>query len=169
MCDQPDIEFDDISEANSHNYFAIGVVEDKENIEIFPAANAVDENFEVRAETSYGGRNNEFTISGSGRLCETTSLLVRTRHEFHGSKSENNVFQHFCDSTKGTSFPFLYSEGAMFPSIFWSTANNNYYIAGSIPSPLLSGSCKECGFDDIPTNVYSRLKNASSSTSPDYC
>ena len=28
MCDPPDVEYDDISEANSHNYFAIGVVED---------------------------------------------------------------------------------------------------------------------------------------------
>ena len=34
MCDPPDAEPDDISEANSQNYFAIGVVEDKENIEI---------------------------------------------------------------------------------------------------------------------------------------
>ena len=34
MCNPPDLEPDDISEANSQNYFAIGVVEDKENIEI---------------------------------------------------------------------------------------------------------------------------------------
>ena len=37
----------------------------------------------------------------------------------------------------------------MFPSIFWSTANNNYSIAGSIPSPLLLGSCKEDEFSNI--------------------
>ena len=43
MCDPPDIEPDDISEANSQNYFAIGVVEDKENIEIFPTTNAINE------------------------------------------------------------------------------------------------------------------------------
>ena len=29
MCNPPEVEPDDISEANSHNYFAIGVVEDK--------------------------------------------------------------------------------------------------------------------------------------------
>ena len=29
ICDPPDVEPDDISEANSHTYFAIGVVEDK--------------------------------------------------------------------------------------------------------------------------------------------
>ena len=88
MCEPPDVEPDDISEANSQNYFAIGVVEDKENTENFPTTNAADENFEVRTGTEYGGQNNEFTISGSGLLCETTYLLVRKRHEFHGSKSE---------------------------------------------------------------------------------
>ena len=51
MCDPTDVEPDDISEANSHNYFAIGVVEDKENIEICPTNNADDENFEVKSET----------------------------------------------------------------------------------------------------------------------
>ena len=43
MCDPPVVEPDDISETNSHNYFAIGVAEYKENIEIFPATNAADE------------------------------------------------------------------------------------------------------------------------------
>ena len=105
MCDPPDVEPDDISETNSQNYFAIGVVVDKENIEIFPTTNAANKNVEVRAETEYGGQNNEFTISGSGLLCETTSLLVRKRHEFHGSKSEKYFIQSFCASTKGTSFP----------------------------------------------------------------
>ena len=122
-------------------FLAISVVEDKENIEICPTNNAADENFEVRAETVYGGQNIEFTISGSGLLCETTSLLVIKLHEFHGSKSENYFVQSLCASTKGTSFPLLYSEGAIFPSIFWSTANDNCSITGSIPSPLLSRSC----------------------------
>ena len=57
----------------------------------------------------------------------------------------------------------------MFPSIFWLTGNENYYIAGSIPSPLLSGSCKEDAFSDILTHVRSRLTNDYSSTSSDYC
>ena len=34
MCDPPDVEPDDISEADSQNCFVIDVVEDKENIEI---------------------------------------------------------------------------------------------------------------------------------------
>ena len=34
----------------------IGVVEDKENIEIFPTTNTANEDFEVRAETEYGGK-----------------------------------------------------------------------------------------------------------------
>ena len=76
MCYPPVVEPDDISEANSQKYFAIGVVEDKENIEICPTTNAADEIFEIRAETADGGRNNEFNISGSGLLCETTSLLI---------------------------------------------------------------------------------------------
>ena len=91
ICDPPGFEPDDISEANSQNSFAVGVVEDKENIEIFPTINDADKNFEVRSESAYGGRNNEFTISGSGLICETTYLLVRKRHEFHGSKSEKNL------------------------------------------------------------------------------
>ena len=76
--------------------------------------------------------------------------------------------QRFCASTGGTSFPLLYPESAMFPSIFWSTANNNYSIAGALPSSLLSGMCKEDGFADIPTHIRSRVTNPSSSTSSDY-
>ena len=34
----------------------IGVVEDKENIEIFPPNNESNENFEVRDETTYSGK-----------------------------------------------------------------------------------------------------------------
>ena len=148
MCGPPDVETDDISEADSQNYFTIGVVEDKENIEICPTINAADENFEVRAETEYDGQNNEFNLSGSSLLCETTYLLVKKRHGFHGSKSEKYFVQSFCTSTKGTSFPLLYPEGAVFPSIFWSAANDNYSILGSIPSPLLSRFCKEDSFAD---------------------
>ena len=71
---------------------AICVVEDKENIEISPTTNAADKFFKFRAETAYGGQNNEYTIPGSGLLYETTLSLVRKRHECHGSKSENNFF-----------------------------------------------------------------------------
>ena len=169
MCDPPDVEPEDISEANSQNYFETGVLKDKENIKICPTTNAADENFEARAESEYYGQNNEFTIPGSCLICVTTSLFFRKRHEFHESKSEKYFFQRFRASTKGTSFPLLYTEGAIFPSMFWSTANDNYYISGSIPSPLLSGSCKEDGFYYIPTHVCSRLTNFSSSTSSDYC
>ena len=35
MCDPPDVEPDDTSEANYQNSFVIGIVEDKENIEIY--------------------------------------------------------------------------------------------------------------------------------------
>ena len=42
MCDPPDVEPDDISEANYQNYFLTGVVEDKEIIKIFPTTNADD-------------------------------------------------------------------------------------------------------------------------------
>ena len=136
MCDPPDVEPDDISESNSQNSFAIGVVEDEENIEIFPTTNAANENFEVGSETEYGGQNNESTISGSGIICETTHLLVRKRHKFNISKSEKYTVQRFYASTKCNSFPLLYHEGAMFPSIFWSTANDNYSILESIPSLL---------------------------------
>ena len=51
---------------------------------------------------------------------------------------------------------------------FFLAANDNYSFAASIPSPLLSGLCKEDGFSDIPTHVCSRLKKYSSSTSSDY-
>ena len=110
ICEPPDVKPDDIPEANYKNSFAVCVVEDKENIEIFPTTNAADENFEVRAETTYGDLNNEFTTSGCGILCETKSLLVIKHHEFHGSKSEKYFFQRFCASTKGTSFPLLYPD-----------------------------------------------------------
>ena len=56
----------------------------------------------------------------------------------------------------------------MFPSFIWYTVNDKYSIAGSISPPLLSGSCKEDGFDDILTHVRSILTNDSSSTSSDY-
>ena len=56
-CETPYVEPDDISEANSRNYFAIGVVEDKDNIEICPTTNAADENSEVRSETAYSDQN----------------------------------------------------------------------------------------------------------------
>ena len=64
--DPPDVEPYDVSEANKYWNF--------------PTTNAADNFFEVRAETAYGGRNNEFTISGSGILCENTHFLVRKRH-----------------------------------------------------------------------------------------
>ena len=59
----------------------------KESIKIFPTTNAADENSEIRAENAYAGQNNEFTISGSGLICEATYLLVKKFREFHGSKS----------------------------------------------------------------------------------
>ena len=80
----------------------------KKTREIFPSTFAADEHFEVRSETAYGSRNNEFTISGSGLICETTYLLVRKRHEFHGYKSEKYFVQRFGAYTKFTSFPLLY-------------------------------------------------------------
>ena len=43
MCEPPDVEPDDISEANSQNYFATGDVEDKEDIEIGPTSNTFNE------------------------------------------------------------------------------------------------------------------------------
>ena len=130
MYDPPDVEPDNISEYNSHNYFAIGVFEDKENINILSTTNTADEKFEVISETTHGGQNNESTILGSGLIFETTYLLVRKRHEFHDSKSEKYFFQRFCASTKVTSFPLIYLKGAMFTSIFWSSANEKYSIAG---------------------------------------
>ena len=63
-------------------------------------------------------KQNELTISGSVLLCENASLLLRKRYGFHGSKSEKYFVQSSCASTKGTSFSLLYTEGAMFPSIF---------------------------------------------------
>ena len=57
-------------------------------IGISPTTNAADENFEARAETTYGGQKTKFNISVSDLLCETTYLLMIKRHEFHGSKPE---------------------------------------------------------------------------------
>ena len=59
VCDPPDVEHGDILEANYHNSFAIGVVKNKQNIEILPTTNATDENFEVTSETAYGGQKNK--------------------------------------------------------------------------------------------------------------
>ena len=71
-------------------------------------------NLEVVSETAYGPQINKFTISGIILLNGTKSLLVRKRHEFHGFKSEIFLFQHFCASTKVTSFLLLYTKGAIF-------------------------------------------------------
>ena len=96
--------------------------------------------------------------------------MVRTPHEFHGSNSEKTSSSFSVLQPMALhSHYFILIFFAMFPSIFWSTKNEKYSIAGSIPSLLLSVSCKEDGFSNIPTHVSSRLKNASSSTSSDYC
>ena len=58
MCDPPDVRDYDISEANSQNSFAVGVVEDKENIEIFPTTDTAGESFDVRSEAAYDGQRN---------------------------------------------------------------------------------------------------------------
>ena len=67
------------------------VVKDEETNGILPNTNAPDENVEVRAETEYCDQNIEFTISGSGLLCETTSLLVRKHRGFYGSSQKNTL------------------------------------------------------------------------------
>ena len=127
MCDPPDIEGGEFFENNSQYSFDIRVVDRNEANEnkICPTKNAADEHIAIRVENAYGRRNNEFVISGSGILCRTTSILVRKRHEIHGSKTEQYFVQRFCGSTKGASFSLLYPEFAMFPSIFWSTANDH--------------------------------------------
>ena len=88
MCNPPDDESDDISEANYQTSFAVSVVEDLENNKITQLLMLPIKKIEVQDETAYSGQNNKFTISGSGILCETTSLLVIKHHRFHGSKSE---------------------------------------------------------------------------------
>lgn len=167
MCDPPDIEDDNVSSTGSVNSFQIRLI-DMEEEEIIPTTNAADDNVDIQAQTIYGGKDNEFTISGSGLLCETTSLLTRKRHEIHGSRSEKFFVQRFCSSTKGTCFPLLYPESAMFPSIFWTMAEDKFSVPGAIPSPLLSGMCEEDGFASIPQHICSRVTNPSSSTSSDY-
>ena len=107
MCDPPGVEPDDILEASYQNSFVTGVVEDKENIEIFPTTNSADESFEARSETAYGGLNNEFTISGSGLFCETTYLLVRNVYELHGSKSEKYFSSVYLIQPKSLHFHYF--------------------------------------------------------------
>ena len=57
----------------------------------------------------------------------------------------------------------------MFPSMFWSTTNDKYYIAGKFHHLFYQVRVKKMVYSDIPTHVFSRLTNASSSTSSDYC
>ena len=61
---------------------------------MFLSTNADDENFDVGAETAYGIRNNGFTISGSGLLCETTYFSLE------------NVMHLMVPSQKNTSSRF---------------------------------------------------------------
>ena len=56
----------------------------------------------------------------------------------------------------------------MFPSIFWTMAEDTISVPDDIPSPLLSGMCEEDGFASIPQHVGSRVTNPSSPTSSDY-
>ena len=70
---------------------------------------------------------------------------------------------------KALHFRYLILKVPCFLQFFWLTANDNYYFAGSIPSPLLSGSCEEDGFADIPTHIRSIITNDSSSTGSYYC
>ena len=52
-----------------------------------PATNYVDKCIEINFETAHGGPKNEFQTSGSGILCECTSILTRKRHDINGSKT----------------------------------------------------------------------------------
>ena len=173
MTEPPDIEFDDVSISSSVDSFTPGVlttndVDDNAQSDLFlPSTNAADHLDDVHGETVYGGPNNEIRISGSGLLCETTSILTRKLHDIHGSRVEKNFVQRFCASTNGTSFPLMYPESAMFPSIFWSGGKDNFSIVGAIPSPLLSGSLKSSGFAEIAQHIRSRLTCPSASTSSD--
>ena len=91
--------------------------------------------FELKLHTV--DKTNEFNVSGSGLLLETTSLLVGKRYNFNRSNPEKYFIKSFCASTKGTSFLLLHPKGAIFTSCFWLTMNYNYSIEGSIKSPLL--------------------------------
>ena len=171
MTHPPDIEDDEVSERSSDQFNYGSIFATNENIDpLIDTTNAADELIEVQAQTDYGGPNNEFIITGSGLLCETTSILTRQRHDIQGTKSEKHFVQRFCATTKGTSFPLLYPESAMFPSIFWSDAKDTYSIAGALPSHLLSGYCKEDGFSDLPKQIRSRITSplSSTSSSPNY-
>ena len=86
-----------------------------------------------------------------------------------GPSQKNTLSRVSVIQPKALHFHYFILKVPCFPSIFWSTANDNYYIAGSIPSPFLSGLCIEDGLSHIPNHVCSRLINASSSTSSDYC
>ena len=85
----------------------IGVVEYKENIKICPTTNAADENFEVRAETAYGGQKNEFSISGSGLLCETTYFLLENVMHLMGPSQKNTLSSFSMLQSKALHFHYF--------------------------------------------------------------
>ena len=107
MCYPPVVEPDDISEANSQKYFAIGVVEDKENIEIFPTTNTANEDFEVRAETEYGGKITNLIYTEVVYFVKLHLYWLEKIMDFTGPSQKNNVSRAFVIKQKALNFRYF--------------------------------------------------------------
>lgn len=66
------------------------------------------------------------------------TLLVRRHHKLNGNLLQQNFLQKLAATTDNVTIPLMYLEGALFPSIFWCSSQDNASVIGAIPSCLLA-------------------------------
>ena len=108
-------------------------------------------------------------VSGHVIMNQCGSLLNRNEKEIHSYRHQKHFLQRIASISNDKTVPLLYSEGMLFPSIFWSMVPNCGAILGSIPSGLLVESGRN-RFASMKSHVRCRLGNAGSctSTNPSY-
>ena len=130
MCGPPDVEPDDISEANSQNYFAIGVPEDKENIEIFPTDNATNDllKLELKLHT---------VVKIINLLCQEVVYFVKLHiywlenlMNFTGPRQKNKISRASVLQPKSLHFLYFTLKVPFFPSIFFVDCEWKLFYCG---------------------------------------
>lgn len=76
-------------------------------------------------------------VSGHVIMNQCGCLLSRKEKDIIYYKYQKQFFQRIESVSNDRTFPLLYPESMVFPSIFWSMVPNCGEIYGSIPSGLL--------------------------------
>ena len=116
----------------------------------FPSTNIGEFAFEVEEEIPKKG----VYVSGHVILNQCGSILTRKTHQIKGSSLQMFFLQYICPTIPGKSIPLLYSEGTMFPDIFYKTEKYGSII-GEIPASMLSDTIYRYLFYSIPQYIRS--------------